>query len=172
MEVVEREQRMLDVFGDPGRPTQDFFDSVFDCIVERSWEPFFEVTAASPDLSEEEVIANFFLGFFPEIDDPDDLAVELSTFFEDLQVHAKAKKNQQIVNFCNFFADNAEQLAIDLLAAKKSLIENVQKCVNEEVERAKRLAKTFEEAEEELPEDQIKETQRKFSRFEGEFWRE
>lgn len=96
------------------------------------------------ELTEEELIANFFLGLFPDIDDPEDLSIEISTFLEDLQIHARAKKNQQIVGFCDVFADNADRLTKDLLAAKKIIMQKVHATYKQEAADAEKIAKAFE----------------------------
>lgn len=59
--------------------------------VDKGWEALFNSSNINIDLTEEEKIADFFLGLFPDIDDPEDLAEELTTYLEDLQVNAKAR---------------------------------------------------------------------------------
>ena len=58
---------------------------------EEGWENVFDRRNIIIDLNEEEKIADFFLGLFPDIDSADDLADELSAYFEYLQVDAKAR---------------------------------------------------------------------------------
>jgi len=142
---------------------------ILDMMMERVWEPFVDKDNVKPDLTEEEAIANFFLGFFPDIEDPEDLALELSTFLEDLQVHARAKHNQQIVDFCDFFADNADQLAIDLLKAKESLNRAMKTAIENEFVRAEQVAKAYEEADETSPKQQIRNAQDRLSAGRGAF---
>ena len=121
------------------------------------------------ELTEEELVANFFLGLFPDINDPEDLSIEISTFLEDLQVHARAKKNQQMVDFCNFFADNADQLAEDLLAAKEIIAQKVRAAYEQESENAEKIDEVFEKSGEISPRDQIREARTRFSNGTGVF---
>lgn len=147
---------------------------------EEGWENVFDCRNIRIDLTEEEKLADFFLGLFPDIDSADDLADELSAYFEDLQANAKARLSRikdkdaeaeivatskveavslfrkrklndrdlvkAVVDFCEYFADNAQTLAKDLLKLKRVLISKVEEKVGEavkkEIDRSKKEIST------------------------------
>ena len=104
-------------------------NSINDMLCDMLSYEFDKLQEVNVNLSEDEKIADFFIGLFPKINDPEDLSLEICTFLEDLQVHAKAKNNKVVVDFCNFFADNAEQFAKDLLTLKPTIAEKIRKAM-------------------------------------------
>lgn len=142
-------------------------------LLKRLFDNSLTVFVGDIELNEDEKIANFFLGIFPKINDPNDLALELSTFFEDLQVHAKAKGNKQIIDFCNFFADNSDQLAEDLLQAKVIISKKVRDAVKDSSQDREfeedEIEDAFEEAGEMSPVQRIKMVGERFAQRLGMF---